>query len=515
MQSDTPRVMRPILRVSKDKKGRSTSTADQATDLSRDADEHHWAVGPAYVDEGISASRFARQVRGDFARLVADVASGQLDGQIVGLWETSRASRQVDEWAPLLTSMRGRGIHIWVSTHDTLYSPDNGRHRETLLNEAAKDERASEETRDRVDRTIDAGLAAGKVHGDIAYGYKRRYDPETKELVEQYHEPTEAPIVLEVFQRIDKAETLRSISRDMHSRGIRSRVRTVMRKQPDGSRVKTTVGGKLLTESLIREMATNPVYKGHRRGRTGDPQTYRGSWEPIVSEELWDRVNARLRDPARRTQRDSQAKHLLTQIGVCDPCGSELSPTRRGQLTKWRLHCRGPQDCVQVDEAILDEIATDLMVGYLSRPDIVAAILTPPSDDPVLARLRGDIAAAELELVDLDAGVEAGDLTVAQLRKLGPPLRARLERLREEEKRLSAPSALARFVGPADEVRARLAAAPITARREVARLVFSPGLLGELRIAKAELKWCRHEDHERATQTCRHNIEARVNLRQD
>jgi hypothetical protein len=40
-------------------------------------------------------------------------------------------------------------------------------------------------------------------------------------------------------------------------------------------------------------------------------------------------------------------------------------------------------------------------------------------------------------------------------------------------------------MGPGDDIAHRWAAAPISARREVARLVLSPELLGELRVTRS------------------------------
>ena len=69
-----------------------------------------------YIDKGISASRYATQARGDFERLMADLWAGLLDGVVLGLWESSRGSRQVGEWVAMLDEMERRGVHVWAST---------------------------------------------------------------------------------------------------------------------------------------------------------------------------------------------------------------------------------------------------------------------------------------------------------------------------------------------------------------------------------------------------------------
>ncbi len=495
--------------MSQDGKGRSNSTDEQFGDLERDNDRQGWRLGDPYIDKGISASRYATQARGDFERLMSDLRSGLLNGGILGLWESSRGSRQVGEWVAMLDEMERRGVHIWVHEHKRLYDPANGRDRRTLLEDAVDSEYESYKTRGRVLRTFDAGLAEGRPHGTAAYGYRRRYDPNTGALVEQVIVPEEAEVVREIYQRLDAGHSIQALERDLKKRGIRSRVRIEHVRQPDGRKVPTEVGGIPLSMVVIRDMALNPTYKAHRRGRKGDQRTYPGNWEPIVSAEVWDRVYVRLSDPKRTTRRDGQGKHLHSMIVRCARCLAPMtSSQRRGE--PWHLRCHA--NCgIQVNEALLDELLVDLMIGYLSRPDVVERVLKADDNNPELQAVRTSLAAVRKELADLAAGVLAKRFTISWAGQLVPGLEEQQAKLEQQEQALTSRSALTRFVGPKDEVTRRWMAAPLSAKREIARLVLSPGLLGEVRVGPTPNgPWCRHESHDRPQQTCRHRVLARL-----
>src|SRR5690606_35092785 len=84
---------------------------------------------------------------------------------------------------------------------------------------AAEDE--AEGIRDRNLRTTRATAKKGTPHGRILYGYARRYDPDTGDLIEQYEHPDRGPIVREIFERIAAGETEYSIVQDLRGRGER------------------------------------------------------------------------------------------------------------------------------------------------------------------------------------------------------------------------------------------------------------------------------------------------------
>src|SRR5258708_15339665 len=113
---------REYLRVSQDRSGRARSVDEQHEDNLRAAEQHGFCInGEAYSDVSLSASRYGTKVRGNFARLLADLEAGRVGADVLGLWESSRGSRQVSEWAALVERLQTAGAQVCVTTHGRIY----------------------------------------------------------------------------------------------------------------------------------------------------------------------------------------------------------------------------------------------------------------------------------------------------------------------------------------------------------------------------------------------------------
>src|SRR5258708_21653878 len=134
----TPVIGREYLRVSHDKSGRARSVTEQHDDNDRAGEQHGFTLnGEAYSDVSVSASRFSRKIRGDFARLLAALEHGRFGAGVLVLWESSRGSRRVGAWATLVDLLQDAGVKGHGTTHGHTYDPANPRDRRTLLEDAA------------------------------------------------------------------------------------------------------------------------------------------------------------------------------------------------------------------------------------------------------------------------------------------------------------------------------------------------------------------------------------------
>jgi hypothetical protein len=132
-------------------------------------------------------------------------------------------------------------------------------------------------------------------------------------------------------------------------------------------------------------------------------------------------------------------------------------------------------------EAYLDKV----VCAYLARPDVIAELRRSRDGDAELQRVADLLAEARGELAELRAAVGAGRLTVASLIAAEPGQLAQIERLEQRERELSAPPALAELITPGRDAKRRWKAAPVAAKREVARLLLAPGILGQVRVTRA------------------------------
>lgn len=471
---------REYLRVSVDRSGRERSPEEQHADHEQDAAEHGWRLGQAYRDLG-SASKYARKARDEFDRLLSDLDSGQFAASVLVMWESSRGSRREGEWVTLLDLCADHAVLIYVHTHHRLYDPRNPRDRRSLMEDAVDAAYESGKMSERALRARAADAADGRPAGQAPYGYRRRFDPQTRKLIGQEPHPEEAAVVRELFGRLHQGHTLYGIAKDFAARGIEKKK-----------------GGPFSQEHL-RHLARCRSYNGERvhlpsapgQNPNGHPdaKVTKGQWEPLVSREVFLSVQRILDDPTRVTTRPGKARHLLSMIARCGPCGNELAVAypKKGRTVAIYV-CRGGGGHVRVDKAELDGLAEAAILGYLSRDDVHAELTAAEGQEEVVAAARAEVVSIGRELDELGDEVGAGRMTPATAARAEQGIRARLVKAQVRERELSTPSALRRFLDPGADIRARWDEAEISSKREIARLVLATGALGELRLERSPIR---------------------------
>jgi DNA invertase Pin-like site-specific DNA recombinase len=117
-----PFTAREYLRVSQDKRGKQRSVTEQHDDNERGATGNNIVItGEPYLDNDVSASRYATKERADFARLIADLENDTFTEDLLVLWESSRGSRQTGEWVTLIDLCERQGKRFFVTTHGRIY----------------------------------------------------------------------------------------------------------------------------------------------------------------------------------------------------------------------------------------------------------------------------------------------------------------------------------------------------------------------------------------------------------
>jgi DNA invertase Pin-like site-specific DNA recombinase len=472
-------IAREYQRVSFDASGRERSPEEQHGDNARAADRHGWSLGRPYRDIG-SASRYARKVREDYARLVADLESGQFGASVLILWESSRGSRRLSEWVRLIELCEEQGIKIYVTSDGKLYDAGDARDRRSLQEDATDAEFESAKVSKRTKRAAAAQAADGMPGpGRPAFGFKRVYDARTGRLTGQEPDPVEAAIVREMYQRLAAGHSLRSIATDLTARGVRKR------------------NGEPFSESTIRTIALNRANIGERVHDPGRPRGQRltvsavitpAVWPAIVDRAVWATVHQTLTAEDRRTSRSARAVHWLARIAVCDECDGPIAARLRHDMAE-RIYVCHAKTCSAVPYAELDAFVEERLLAYLQRADVAQA-LTATADDPVaLAKAEAELATVQQDIEDLADRAAAGGPAARKLldRNL-PKLEARLAEAQARRDELIAPPRLRGLIEPGKKVRRHWSTAPLEVRREIARLVFVPEWLGELRVVKGPLR---------------------------
>lgn len=473
----TTRTGREYLRVSVDRSGQARSVDEQHEENVPAAAGRGVELGDPYLDNNRSASRYATKTRDDFARLLADLQSGAFGADELWLWESSRGSRKVGEWVDLIDVCEATGVHIHVTTHGRTYDPANGRDRRSLLEDAVDSEYESGKTSARALRSAASSAAAGRPHGAIPFGFQRRYDPMTRKLVAQEPQPTEAPLVRELYDSLSSGHSLREIAADWKTRGV------------------VNDSGRPFSSQHLRALALNPAYAGlrvhdpegrkagrrHARPGHGVP-VVKGTWDGLVKVDQYWNVHRLLTDPKRVTVRPGRGIHLLSMISSCDVCGGPICATNRTKEPEYQCRDGGH---VRVRKAELDEMIEGLIFAYLSRPDVAETLAAGQVESSELSAVRGDLGTARAQLDELyDTAGKPGGVSLAALARIEPRLLATIAELETRETELTLPPALSGLITPGHGVQQQWQGMPMSARRDVVRMLFAPGMLGALRIIR-------------------------------
>lgn len=468
---DLPLLAREYRRLSDAKGG--TSIARQGSDHAVVAAEQGWPLGEPYIDDGISASRFARKRRDDFEKLVADLSSGptgrtsRFGADILMLWESARGSRKVGEWVSFIELCEAKGVRIWVTTHERLYDPANGRDRKALIDDANDSEYESYKTHTRVLGTVAYEARMGRPHGKAPDGLMPAYDSKTRALLTWVEDPARSGPVKELFELLEAGHSLAAIERRFAEAGYRNRS-----------------GGPYSREHL-RIMALRPAYAGLREH---NGTIHKGVWDGIVPVARYWNVHAILTSASRKTSRGGRAKHELTAGLWCDRCDGRMNVSLAlgGRNRKTVYRCvRG---CMHIQKQPVDDyiIGTreepGAMLEYLARRDLFELLAAPDVDEAEVVDLQARLAQERTELQEME---EATPSTLAAIEVLGRSLvakRAEVARLEEREREFTLPPVVTRWIRPGQDVWEDWENAPIGARRELVQVVLSERALGKLYV---------------------------------
>ena len=119
----------------------------------------------------------------------------------------------------------------------------------------------------------------------------------------------------------------------------------------------------------------------------------------------------------------------------------------------------------------------------LARPDNVER-LVQVDDSEQLQQVRDEAAAIRAEPDDLADQVGRGDLSATLAARAEPAILKRVRATEAHEAELSTPSTLRGLISPGKDVARRWKAAPMSAKRDVVRLLLTPNGLGELRVTR-------------------------------
>lgn len=301
------------IRVS-DERQDEYSPASQLSKIREYAAKEGYQIPDEYVyyDDGISG----RSTRGrdEFKRMVNDAVGKEHPFNVLYVWKLSRFSRNMEDSIIYTSMLEKKGVNV-VSVSEPISRDIYGKLTKRFLEWEAQF--YSERLSDDVKRGLEEKIARREPITPPPYGYimgEKQYVPD--------EESGAADVVREVFRRYAAGEKQREIAISLGERGVR------------------TKQGNLPENRWVDYMLQNPTYIGKLRFSQGarhiskrdydneDILVVDGTHVPLVSQELWEDVQERLRRQklayGRRARTEKPAQFMLKGLIRCSACGSTL-----------------------------------------------------------------------------------------------------------------------------------------------------------------------------------------------
>jgi site-specific DNA recombinase len=435
-----------------------------------------WTVVEEFIDNDVSAS--TGKSRPAYERMIEAFRGRRANGLVV--WDLDRLTRQPRELEDFIDLADSYKVELASVGGEIDLGTEQGRMLARMKGNLAKYE--VEQQSRRLKRKFLERAQEGKPHGKVAYGYRREPvlgdDGRIIDTVEVLHE-AQAEVVRECTRRLLAGESVRRIVADLNAREV------------------PTPRGHLWDGTMLRQVLRRQRNAGRRVHR--GVVVGKGAWPPLLDEDTFDRVQALLSDPSRRTTRGNEVQHLLSGIARCGIEGCDgvmrvtLGRMNGGKQAPTSYNCR---KCYRIrrKKADVDAVVERVVVARLSRPDGPDLL----AGDPELlasARAAADTIRARLNLAaDKFAG---GEIDGDQLARITASLRPQLD-ARETEVRAASPAReFDRFAGR--EIAASWAEAELEVRRAViARLMtvtlMPTGSGGTFDPASVQIKWSSSRD---------------------
>jgi DNA invertase Pin-like site-specific DNA recombinase len=325
-----------------------------------------------YEDVDRSGRRGSK--RPEFDRLLADGRTGRFDIAVV--YKFDRFARSVIDAAHAIEELDAHDVGFVSATEQIDTRTAAGRMLVTILFAVAEmqSERISEDWRNAHEQR----RKRGEVHvatGLFGFDTSRVLADGSRVHAARIAavDEDEAPAVRLAFEMADQRQGPSAIRDRLHSEGFRP-----------------PRGGEWFAASTLSQMLRNPAYAGMLR--LPDGELVRAAHDPIVSLDLWERVQARPKQPV-RTRRAKDGTSFLVGLVFCAGCGTRMKFQRRGDRPPvFRCWARQrSRACPTPGQSILAERLEEYVVEqlFLDRASFERAqAASKATDADAAARLR-------------------------------------------------------------------------------------------------------------------------------
>ena len=306
------------IRVSTERQVEGYSIEGQITQIEQYCQFNGYELVDIYADRGISGKSMNRP---ELQRMLNDAKNEKLD--CVMVYKTNRLARNTSDLLTIVEELHRQNVEFFSLSERMEVKNSTGK---LMLQILAS---FSEFERNTILENIYTGqrqrALEGYYQGNLPLGYNNIPDNKKELMINQH----EANIVKYIFESYAKGHGYRKIANALNHKGY------------------VTKKGNPFSISAVTYILSNPFYIGkiqfakykdwndkRRKGVNDKPVIAEGKHTPIISQSLWDKVQARKRQVSEKPQVHGKGTNILTGIISCPQCSAPMAASNTTNTLK-------------------------------------------------------------------------------------------------------------------------------------------------------------------------------------
>ncbi|EGQ3744468.1 recombinase family protein [Staphylococcus pseudintermedius] len=294
------------IRVSTERQVEGYSIEGQITQIEQYRQFNGYKLVDIYADRGISGKSMNRP---ELQRMLNDAKNGKLD--CVMVYKTNRLARNTSDLLTIVEELHRQNVEFFSLSERMEVKNSTGKLMLQILASFSEFERNT--ILENIYNRQHQRALEGYYQGNLPLGYNNIPDNKKELMINQH----EANIVKYIFESYAKGHGYRKIANALNHKGY------------------VTKKGNPFSISAITYILSNPFYIGkiqfakykdwnekRRKGLNDNPVIAEGKHAPIISQELWDKVQSRKKQVSQKPQVHGKGTNLLTSLIFCEKCGA-------------------------------------------------------------------------------------------------------------------------------------------------------------------------------------------------
>lgn len=306
------------IRVSTERQVEGYSIEGQITQIEQYCQFNGYELVDIYADRGISGKSMNRP---ELQRMLNDAKNGKLD--CVMVYKTNRLARNTSDLLTIVEELHRQNVEFFSLSERMEVKNSTGKLMLQILASFSEFERNT--ILDNIYTGQRQRALEGYYQGNLPLGYNNIPDNKKELMINQH----EANIVKYIFESYAKGHGYRKIANALNHKGY------------------VTKKGNPFSISAVTYILSNPFYIGkiqfakykdwndkRRKGLNDKPVIAEGKHTPIISQSLWDKVQARKRQVSEKPQVHGKGTNILTGIISCPQCSAPMAASNTTNTLK-------------------------------------------------------------------------------------------------------------------------------------------------------------------------------------